>query len=608
MKKISLLLLFSFVLTAAYSKDVKRFTTIDILDNYWKTYCATYGPDGPAEKPLSAGTYTVENMRQMIDDMAELGFERVYWITNYGDMLYGQVAALDNGKKVHGTELLKILVDQAHKRNMELYVIYKPFETGGGTHPDELPRPKELFYVKNTDGWQGALEFTVKNPHTRLRRRMPPRPANDKVHTITLVSRAGIPITLQREDFQLFASSENGRYREITDFTVEAGVTEKYPKLQKITFTPANLNDNDKFFIIKCSKKNNPVQIVHDTFSIVELRNSDGVILPESIATGRITLKGLNDSWPHQLFKVSNKDTRTPEEWILKGDFGSTLEKGAFTYDCTSSTSSHYVDSDGYIAFSACPIEYLGSLHPAYPEVMELWKEMVRRISASGCDGIDIRFGDHASWTIYGEEYGFNAPVVAEYKKRYGVDPEKEPYDRALWRQLNGEYLTEFMKWCSKTLHPKGQKLHAHISITMADRDFWRRNDAPANFKYEWKKWMQEKIIDGVNMKYLPFPWDGRDSSGLQYAYAIIKFAQKYQIETNIEARTIWWVEPTDSTSPPFTDAQYNRFLKNFRILHASGVDALNYYEVSDFFKIDGFGNPKYADKFLKLMNDVEAE
>ena len=595
---------------AAENGKVKFFTTVDILDNYWKTYCATHGPDGPAEKPLSAGTYTLKNMDQMIDAVADLGFSRLYWIVGYDDLLYKCTAALDEeGKLVFGVDLLKHLVNKAHQRKIEIFFIFKPFETGGGTFPYELEPPPELGFVKNTDGWQSAMPFTIGRPEVRLRRRMPPRPADDKVHTIELVSRTDTPITVTREDLELFASSENGRWRKIDDFTVTSAVEEKAPRRSKLVIEPHGLAADDRFFLVKCAKKNDPPQLVNDTFSIVELRNAAGTALPKSVATGRITAQSLNSGWPHRRLQRFNLDTRTPASWLVRSDFGASLETGAFTYDCTSSTWTHIVDGrDGYIAFSTCPIEYLGSLHPAYPEVMKLWQKIVLDLSSTGCDGVDIRFGDHASWTIYGEEYGFNAPVVAEYKRRYGVDPEKEPYDRALWRQLNGEYLTNFMRWCSKTLHAKHQQLHAHISLTMVDRDFWRRNDAPANFKYEWKKWMQEKIVDGVNLKYMPFPWDGKNSSGLQYAKAIIELGKKYGVETNIEARTFWWVQPTDSTSPPFSDEQYNNTLGLFRKLYASGVDALNFYEVSDYFRIDGFGKPSYAEKFRRLLEETRGK
>ena len=89
---------------------------------------------------------------------------------------------------------------------------------------------------------------------------------------------------------------------------------------------------------------------------------------------------------------------------------------------------------------------------------------------------------------------------------------------------------------------------------------------------------------------------------------AIIELGKKYGVETNIEARTFWWVQPTDSTSPPFSDEQYNNTLGLFRKLYASGVDALNFYEVSDYFRIDGFGKPSYAEKFRRLLEETRGK
>ena len=203
-------------------------------------------------------------------------------------------------------------------------------------------------------------------------------------------------------------------------------------------------------------------------------------------------------------------------------------------------------------------------------------------------------------------DFGFNKPVVDEFRRRYGVDVLKDDtFDRALWRKLNGEYITEFMRWSAEYLHARGKKLHTHLSLPMFDRDFWTCNDAPANFKYDWKLWMTEGYIDGISLKYMPFPWGSKAGTGVKSSQAVEKLARKYGVETSIEARTVWWVQPTDSTSPPFTDEQYKKFLDEFSVMMRSDVDALNFYEVSDYFEIDGYGKPQYSQRFVELLKDV---
>ena len=46
----------------------------------------------------------------------------------------------------------------------------------------------------------------------------------------------------------------------------------------------------------------------------------------------------------------------------------------------------------------------------------------------------------------YEDEFGYNQPIVDEFRKRYGVDIRTEPFDKLAWAKLRGEYLTQFMR------------------------------------------------------------------------------------------------------------------------------------------------------------------
>ena len=172
----------------------------------------------------------------------------------------------------------------------------------------------------------------------------------------------------------------------------------------------------------------------------------DGELIPKAVATAAFARADLE--WDLLLLRLYffPEDTRVPPEWELPKNYGTSLETTAFDYDNSSSVPTIQLDGksgrNGYVAFAANEVEYLGSFHLCYPEVMALWKQVVDELIGADVDGIDIRIGDHASWTMYGKEYGFNAPAVAEYRRRYGGNPlTGENFDEALWRQLNGEYL-----------------------------------------------------------------------------------------------------------------------------------------------------------------------
>ena len=45
----------------------------------------------------------------------------------------------------------------------------------------------------------------------------------------------------------------------------------------------------------------------------------------------------------------------------------------------------------------------------------------------------------------YVDEFGYNQPIVDEFKKRYGVDIRTEDFDKEAWAKVRGEYITQFL-------------------------------------------------------------------------------------------------------------------------------------------------------------------
>lgn len=64
----------------------------------------------------------------------------------------------------------------------------------------------------------------------------------------------------------------------------------------------------------------------------------------------------------------------------------------------------------------------------------------------------------------YEEEFGFNDPAVAEFKRRYGVDVRKQDYDRHAWQHLLGEYVTLFFRELKEALRPRGKSIGLAIN------------------------------------------------------------------------------------------------------------------------------------------------
>ena len=91
--------------------------------------------------------------------------------------------------------------------------------------------------------------------------------------------------------------------------------------------------------------------------------------------------------------------------------------------------------------------------------------EWVSDCIAAGVDGVDVRISCHSSWTDSPQIYGFNPPVAAEYERRYGVNPDVEPYDPALLGNVRGDLYDRFLRAARTRLAAAGLPMHHHIEI-----------------------------------------------------------------------------------------------------------------------------------------------
>ena len=114
----------------------------------------------------------------------------------------------------------------------------------------------------------------------------------------------------------------------------------------------------------------------------------------------------------------------------------------------------------------------------------------------------------------YADEFGFNEPIVAEFRRRHGVDIRTEPFDREAWYRLRGEYLTQFIRELHATLAAAGKKLSVTIRPDQPNypqRWFGNGVDMPgAGMVYmDWEGWVVEGIVDEV------FVWLGPGTQAL---------------------------------------------------------------------------------------------
>ncbi|MBI3922543.1 MAG: HEAT repeat domain-containing protein [Armatimonadetes bacterium] len=138
----------------------------------------------------------------------------------------------------------------------------------------------------------------------------------------------------------------------------------------------------------------------------------------------------------------------------------------------------------------------------------------VNSVTKYGYDGISFYTYVENMGVRYLDEFGFNEPIVQEFKRRYGVDIRSQPFDREAWYKLRGEYLTQFLKELHTALAAKGKKLSITIrpdKPNYPQRWYGTGVDMPgAGMVYmDWERWAKEGVVDEL------FIWHGGGGSAL---------------------------------------------------------------------------------------------
>jgi hypothetical protein len=148
----------------------------------------------------------------------------------------------------------------------------------------------------------------------------------------------------------------------------------------------------------------------------------------------------------------------------------------------------------------------LGVLCFGYPQVRKhLIRRYLRLLRAGNFDGLFVCLRSQSRPADYADQYGFNEPVRREYFKRYRSDICCEDFDLQLWRDLQGEYLTLFLRELRKKL----SKSHVKLSVGVPRGTVL--GPPLGNTTLEWPLWVQEKIVDELiidqNSSRCPSMW-----------------------------------------------------------------------------------------------------
>ena len=116
----------------------------------------------------------------------------------------------------------------------------------------------------------------------------------------------------------------------------------------------------------------------------------------------------------------------------------------------------------------------------AYPEVRAYRLAQVKELLAYDVDGIMMSPRSHSPWPgrdspsaeIGSRDYGYNEPVVAEFRRRYGRDPRqaaRDSLDELRFVQLKGDFFTAFLREAKAECDRVGKKLVMLSTDTWSD-------------------------------------------------------------------------------------------------------------------------------------------
>ena len=132
-----------------------------------------------------------------------------------------------------------------------------------------------------------------------------------------------------------------------------------------------------------------------------------------------------------------------------------------------------------------------GMLCYAYEEVREYRLQVLRDLlTEARPDGLHLCTRSYVFPAKCGDQYGFNRPVVDEYRERHGINILERDFDLESWRKLRGEYLTKFLNEAKQLL----QKGRQRLSLALPRGQYM--GPPYGNFYLDWQHWVREQVVD----------------------------------------------------------------------------------------------------------------
>lgn len=142
-----------------------------------------------------------------------------------------------------------------------------------------------------------------------------------------------------------------------------------------------------------------------------------------------------------------------------------------------------------------------GPLELAYPGARRAMSQyLTKYVVQGGYDGLTLLTYAENFSQRYETEFGYNEPIVKEFRRRYRVNILDQPFDKQKWMRLRGEYVELFLRELRSRLSRHGKKL----AIVVDGRDpsrptLWNVNGGvrtAGSMQWSPEQWLRTQTVD----------------------------------------------------------------------------------------------------------------
>ena len=464
--------------------------------------------------------FTEKTFRSMMRHFREWGISRIYWLAypwvsgwwSWTQSPHGDENARRTYEEVG--EFTAAAVRYAHEQDIEVYSEFKPFDMA---LPILVPHDfKDMPAGKGISkgipalggSWHRCADFIADHPEYLIARNMTgidPHVAEKIISTIKFLKADAEPTRINRDNFELYVSTDNHHYRKYgKSFTFADKVETRAKVKQGINFntrlkdqetvrviTLDGLDIREPYMAFSFTEKAGWPLFHNFYYKMVELYDEKGTAIPFTY--------GIDSPHSDGTWHMSIRGDRFPNR--------------GFMFDMSGDICNHpgyrFIDAVGVlddpekaIGIAKGKNPYHPALCAAYPQVRAFWLDMVKEYLNLGVDGLYFRYQSHQD-TMEWDSYGFNKPIVDEYRKQYGVDILTEEFDIVKLRRLRGEFYTLFYREAKELLKKHGKPMHIDVGNENYIDPFMPQL---MNLHCNYEEWF--KIADSVTLKNILFNRD----------------------------------------------------------------------------------------------------